>query len=65
MITSPLEKKKGYETVGNVQTINALNREKEVDMIFLLFSVSIFYLAEHDKAIKPVGSGALFLTNLP
>lgn len=65
MIISPLEKKKGYKTVENVYLINALYREKEVDKIsFSWFGVSVFYLAEHDKAIKPRRSGALLLTNL-
>lgn len=65
MIISPSEKKKGYKTVENVYMINALYREKEVDKIsFSWFSVSIFYLAEYDKAIKPIRSGALPLTNV-
>lgn len=34
MIVSPMEKKKGYETVENVQMISVLYREKEVEKTF-------------------------------
>lgn len=42
--------------------IGVLYWEKEVDKPFFGFSVSILYLAEHDKAIKLTRSGALLLT---